>query len=188
MQKLYCYVDESGQDTKGEFFLVSIIITEKEFKDKIEHILFNIERETGKRKTKWRPTPLKRKIKYLENVLCVNELKGSIFYDIYKNNQEEYIKLTGESVAMAIKIKAEKNYSSTILIDGLNPAEQRKVVKIFRARRIHYKKVKGVRDQSNSIIRLADAMAGFIRDYKEGKIYAKKIFVRFRNRGFVKEI
>jgi len=27
MQKLYCYVDESGQDTEGEISFVSIVIT-----------------------------------------------------------------------------------------------------------------------------------------------------------------
>ena len=30
MKKLYCYVDESGQDTKGGFFVVSIVVLEKE--------------------------------------------------------------------------------------------------------------------------------------------------------------
>jgi hypothetical protein len=27
-QKLYCYVDETGQDTLGQFFIVSVVITE----------------------------------------------------------------------------------------------------------------------------------------------------------------
>lgn len=29
-QKLYCYVDENGQDTKGDIFIVSIVVTGKE--------------------------------------------------------------------------------------------------------------------------------------------------------------
>ena len=30
MQKLYCYVDETGQNTEGDLFVVSIVLTEKE--------------------------------------------------------------------------------------------------------------------------------------------------------------
>ncbi len=29
-QKLYCYVDETGQDTEGHLFLVSVVVTEQE--------------------------------------------------------------------------------------------------------------------------------------------------------------
>lgn len=29
-QKLYCYVDETGQDTKGKLFIVVAIVIEKE--------------------------------------------------------------------------------------------------------------------------------------------------------------
>jgi hypothetical protein len=141
-----------------------------------------------KKKAKWRPTPLKRKKEYLESVLLVNDLEGCIFYDVYENNQQAYIELTGESTARAIKTKAEKEYSAIIIIDGLKPAEQKKMIKIFRAHRIHYRKVKGARDQSNAIIRLADAMAGFIRDYKEGKQYATDIFIQFRSKKFIKKI
>jgi hypothetical protein len=30
MTKLYCYLDETGQDTEGDLFLVSVVITEQE--------------------------------------------------------------------------------------------------------------------------------------------------------------
>jgi hypothetical protein len=32
MRKLYCYVDESGQDTEGKIFVVSIVITEDQLR------------------------------------------------------------------------------------------------------------------------------------------------------------
>ena len=37
-QKLYAYVDESGQDTLGELFLVSVVVT-GEARDKPRHNL-----------------------------------------------------------------------------------------------------------------------------------------------------
>jgi len=30
VKKLYCYIDETGQDTLGKIFIVSVIITESE--------------------------------------------------------------------------------------------------------------------------------------------------------------
>lgn len=51
-KKLYCYVDETGQDTKGEIFVVSVIVAQKD-RDEIMELLETIEQETGKKATKW---------------------------------------------------------------------------------------------------------------------------------------
>ena len=48
-RKLYCYVDETGQDTKGKLFIVSVIIT-KEDRDEINKFLQEIETKRGKDK------------------------------------------------------------------------------------------------------------------------------------------
>ena len=37
-KKLYCYVDETGQDTKGRFFLVAIVITGEEREELIKEL------------------------------------------------------------------------------------------------------------------------------------------------------
>lgn len=49
MQKIYCYVDETGQDTKGELFLVSVVIAKDE-RDNLIEKLEEIERSTRKRR------------------------------------------------------------------------------------------------------------------------------------------
>jgi hypothetical protein len=46
-QKLYAYVDESGQDTLGELFLVSVVVT-GEARDGLRKKLRTIERVSGK--------------------------------------------------------------------------------------------------------------------------------------------
>ncbi len=51
-QKLYAYVDESGQDTEGEKFLVSVVVLEKE-RDKLRSALRAIEKQSGKGLKKW---------------------------------------------------------------------------------------------------------------------------------------
>jgi len=44
-QKLYCYVDETGQDTKGELFIVSVVVVGWD-RDALAEQLEMIERET----------------------------------------------------------------------------------------------------------------------------------------------
>ncbi len=43
-KKLYCYADETGQDTKGAFFLVAVVITPKASVAAIKKQLEEIER------------------------------------------------------------------------------------------------------------------------------------------------
>lgn len=50
-QHLYAYVDESGQDTKGEIFLVSVVIVSTQ-RDKLRRRLQKIEEDTRKRSKK----------------------------------------------------------------------------------------------------------------------------------------
>lgn len=52
MLKLYCYVDESGQDTEGRLFIVGGVITTQE-RDELTALCEQIERNVGKR-NKWR--------------------------------------------------------------------------------------------------------------------------------------
>ena len=47
MQKLYCYVDETGQNTKGRLFIVSVIVTEGE-REELARQLEEIEKASKK--------------------------------------------------------------------------------------------------------------------------------------------
>jgi len=37
-------------------------------------------------------------------------------------------------------------------------------------------KVRGIKEESDALIRLADALAGFVRDYLEGEPYAQELY------------
>lgn len=52
---------------------------------------------------------------------------------------------------------------------------------------IRTRKVRGVRDEGDCFVRLADAMAGFIRDAREGKPYTDILFPKAKERGFIHE-
>jgi len=44
--KFYCYADETGIETGGRFFLVSVVLVEQSSADEIEKALEDIERKT----------------------------------------------------------------------------------------------------------------------------------------------
>ncbi len=74
-EKLYCYVDETGQDTKGAIFIVAAIISDGE-QSVLEKFLLGCEKASGKGIKKWTHTPsqvvpemLKREIKTSSELL-----------------------------------------------------------------------------------------------------------------------
>ena len=166
MEKLYAYVDETGQDTEGKFFLVAVIIVGNE-RDGLLTDLENIERQSRKGIQSWRQTNLDRRVTYIDRVLADARLEGAIFYSIYLDTQD-YQAVTNETIRRALDTQApERRYKVTVIIDGLYRDAMRGVAVDLRHAGIPVKKVRSSRDQTNALGRLADAMAGFIRDGEE---------------------
>lgn len=165
-KKLYCYVDETGQDTKGELFLVSIVITENDY-EVLEKILDEIERKSQKGKDKWSGSSIKRRLAYLELIIDNKQFRDKIRYAHY-HDSKAYQELTIQATAKAILERANDNYEATVLIDGLGRTERWVVASGLRRLHVKVRKVRGMNDQSSSIMRLADTMAGFIRSCIEG--------------------
>ena len=187
LNKLYCYVDETGQDTEGVFFLVVVVIKNFEEVSFIENKLKKIEKITEKRKSKWKKTPNPIRIKYLRELNQVRELSNSIFFANYQSSKE-YPRLTSLTIAKAILSRKNKNYAVTIIIDGLNIKEKEIVRLELKRLNIKYRKIRGMKDEQNIFLRLADNMAGFIRDSKEGKSYTKEFLRVFKDKKIITEI
>lgn len=186
-QKIYCYVDETGQDTLGRFFLVAIVITGEEREGMLRKLEV-IEKETRKGITKWKKTSLQRRIAYMEkiigNKLFFNKINYADFY-----GRKDYQELTIIATAKAIISAAPTiNYEASVYIDALGKKERVEVAAGLRQRKIKIKKVRGISDESNSLIRLADAMAGFLRDYLEGAQEMAVVYKKAVKVGLVKKI
>ena len=67
-QKLYCYVDESGQDTEGRFFLVAVVIS-GDGRDELQQRLEEIEHRTRKGRAKWHRSGFSRRLDYIRSIL-----------------------------------------------------------------------------------------------------------------------
>lgn len=186
-QKLYCYVDESGQDTQGEFFIVSVVVTDRK-RDRIVELCERIERETRKGRVKWIKANHAKRVEYIRRVLQEPTLKGKLNVAIYRNSKE-YLPLTVLTIARAIVANAQAEYKATILIDGLPHSKERWVGSELRHLHIQVRKVRGLRkDENDALIRLADALCGFVRAGIEGNPELEELYERGKQTGFLREL
>jgi hypothetical protein len=185
MKKLYCYVDESGQDAKGKFFVVSLVIVEDE-RDSILSELENIELKSGKKRIKWHRARPKFRDHYIDALAVSDLLKNKIYFDTFTNSKQ-YIKMTSYATARAIIKKShEQKYTVSVYVDGFKRQEVVLFSRILSELNIKRRKVMGVkRDENNAFIRLADAVCGLIRDAEDGNESAKHALKRLTKKGIV---
>jgi hypothetical protein len=183
--KLYAYVDESGQDTEGRFFVVSVVLFGTE-RDTVLTRLEALEVRSRKGRVKWRRARYAFRQDYIAGLLDMPLLTESIFVTTF-HHARNYFALTVESTARAIAAKTRGHaYRVTIFVDGLTRPERATFTSSLRARGIARKKVRGVRDErSNAGVRLADALCELIQDAEEGEPWAMAAFERLRQRGVV---
>lgn len=166
-QKLYCYVDETGQHTKGKFFLVAVVVVKAEDRESHKQALLSIERRTGKRSPKWTRTRKVDGREYLRQVIQAG-LGHRIRYALYWNTTE-YDRLTSQTIAATLSEYSSEGYGATILVDGLAKSLQSKVATALRRLGVNVRKVRGVADDREPYIRLADAVAGLVRNARVEK-------------------
>ena len=78
-RRLYCYVDETGQDTRSKSFIVVTVIVISDT-NRTRRLLKNIEEISGKVQHKWTKTTVTRRVSYCQNVIDRPEFVGTIFY------------------------------------------------------------------------------------------------------------
>lgn len=187
IKKLYCYVDETGQDTHGEFFLVAVVIVGSN-REEVRALLRRIEHASGKGIKKWTKATRKQRQAYMESVIQIAEFREKLFYAHFEGTTD-YLPCVLHTVAQAVTtVAADQSYRVTVLIDGLGKSERHKVGAGLRQLKVKVKKVRGLRDESDAFIRLADATAGFVRDYLEGQAYVKQLYQKAVARGVMQEV
>jgi len=187
-KKLYAYVDESGQDTKGLIFIVSVLILEKE-REEISKELEKIENDSGKKNMKWNKSRHEFRKAYIEKLFKMEKIKGRIFFDIFSDTKK-YIELTSYATAKAILKKSGNNeYKVTIFVDGFKKKEIDIFSRGLRDLKIRTKKIRGVKkDENNAFIRLVDAICGLIRDSQDKNEWADKTLQKLKTKKLVSEL
>jgi hypothetical protein len=185
--KLYCYVDETGQDTLGAFFIVSVVISGSE-RDMLVSRLEQIERSSAKGKIKWMKVRGRTRLDYIRGVLTTSAFKGKLYFSLYRGTKA-YMALTVLSTARAILAAAPGHSGTTVYVDGLPKARLRWFGTELRRLSVRNSKVVGVRrEEADSLMCLADAMAGFVRLALSGRDpEATALLDRAKNEGYVRE-
>lgn len=184
-QKRYdLYIDESGQDTRGEMFVVAVVAVEncEEFK---QHCV-SLEKSSGKDKVKWRTSHKKRRLDYLGSIMLHSSThKFKLFYSVYRK-KTDYDSLTIDGIASAIRRLRPQGSDVYVHVDGL-PKSKRHVYKTrLRQLSCPVKKVTTVKDENEPIIRLADALAGAtaLLEKREND-ELRKMFSKAREKGIL---
>ena len=186
MQKLYCYVDETGQDTEGRFFLVAVVILVND-RENFRFKLRKAEEESGKGTKKWMKATHKQHEQYIKQIISDSAFSGAIFYTQYDNTRN-YVDLTILATAKAILGKAKSPYTAIVFVDGLGRSERHRFAAGLRKLKVNVKKVRGIREQSDEFARLADAVAGFVRDGLDGGEAIQKLRQIAKRNSIIKEV
>ncbi len=186
MTKLYCYVDETGQDTAGQLFIVGAVVVGRE-REQIRALLHRIERTSGKDK-KWAHSRVTRREAYLSALFSAHPIGLRLFYTRFTDTTD-YLTCIAHTIARALAETSEgQPYRATVLVDGLNKKEQHRLGTALRRLGVSVEKVRGLRDEADEFIRLADATAGFARDHSERQSYSIRLYEEAATSEFITEV
>jgi hypothetical protein len=171
-QKLYAFVDESGQDTLGELFVVAAVLTGEDH-ERVRQSLERLERASGKGRRKWVKSTPRQRLAYLTAILPLPALHGRLFAAHFTGTTT-YLPCVLSTITRAVTAGAAGQPArATVLIDGLQITLRQEIAAALRAQfhphQIRLEKVRGLDDQSDALMRLADALAGFARHALEGR-------------------
>ena len=187
-QKLYCYVDETGQDTKGKLFIVSLVVTGSE-KDELENKLIKLENTSGKRAKKWQKARKKERLAYITGIIDSHNFRNKLFYQYFDEVGTKYYYFTIFSIANLFTGKSQFAGSQVIItIDAIDKRTQRIASAELRRFGIKTDLVRGKNDQSSALLRLADSTAGFVRDGIEKHPDYVKLYNKAKRENIIQQI
>jgi len=176
--KLYCYVDESGQHTRGKLFVVAVVILVGD-RAAPGAAIAAAEGASGKGKVKWAKADHERRRRFVELIAREGDLRHALYGKVFRGAGRRYQSLIALTVAEALHLHARHHgfaeYKATVIIDGLTRTEERAVGGELRRLGTRTRKVRGARDENEVAIRLADALAGLLRAAEGGDGTARRL-------------
>ena len=84
-EKIYCFVDETGQDTGGRLFFVSVVVVGEDRQDLVT-FLEECEVSSGRRRgQKWMKSTHPQRLAFLRLAFDPARLRGALFYQEYRD-------------------------------------------------------------------------------------------------------
>ncbi len=201
MKQLYCYVDESGQDTQAKpgyevFFIVSVVVTLENYQE-LESLCLRYERESQKG-LKWSKSKRERRYHFIGLIFADQHFRETLRFTIHQSTEFEpainYDDATVTTIRRTIEISAGRlglrfdEFTADNFVDGISKAKQRVYKELLKGWHCQVRRVHRARDESYVLIRLADALAGLVREAQEGDEEARRLLTHARRHGIVLEI
>ena len=165
-RKLYIYLDETGQDTQGRFFLVALVVVEAE-REPVRTLLHTMEQLSHKGRQKWSKLTRKKKLAYVTTLLA--HPRTCSLYVVTFYNTVAYLASTGAALAQVLARYAGADKTEVvILIDGLPKSLQHQISRYIKIPQIAVKRIRGLTDEEDEFIRLADSLCGIAREARAG--------------------
>lgn len=176
VSRLFCYVDESGLDARSRLLVVAVIIAGEE-RDLLRQVCERVEIESGKGRVKWSWAAPEKRLAYVGSMLTEPILRGKAWYETHPL-PKHYLNLTVHTIARALESTGAQEYRATVLIDGLPAAQEHVVGRQLHRMGVRTRKVRGIRDEGDALIRLADALCGLVRGATEGNKEMSRVLER----------
>jgi hypothetical protein len=186
-KKLYCYVDETGQDTGSDVFIV-VAVLDFGGQDLVRRELSNIEEATKVHKRKWFNFRSPAKEEFLRTCTEKELPKGGTHYGAFKKPTDYFLPML-EVVERAIKRSTRNHpYRAIVYVDGIDKKKAKELTGELRTKGITLSYVRSARDESEPLLRLADRWAGCIRSGIEGSGSNLKLTSKAEKEGYLQKV
>ena len=186
-KRIEFYVDESGQDTRGKFFVVACVAVKNS--DELRQHCESLEKTSGKGGKKWAEAERTRRLVYLRTaILDASSFGVTVFYSVFRKTTD-YDGATIEGIARAMRRLSTRNSSVFVYVDALGNKKAREYGTRLRKLGCSLKRVRGCSDENEPLIRLADAVAGAAAELiKYGSEDLGEIFSQAKQQGTIVEL
>lgn len=185
-EKLYVYVDESGQDATSRFFVVVAVISREE-QENFRQELLRIEDLSGTGRKKWHKLRRENRARYLSLALDHKIATGSIFVASYIKPIPFFFPMIF-LLEKAIKSVVKNPYRARIFVDGIDKQKAKELTNALRASGISLDGVRGKRDESEPGIRLADMWAGCMHSALLHETEAENLIKRAKKENYLYDL
>lgn len=186
-KRIEFYVDESGQDTRGKFFIVAGVAVKNS--DELRQHCESLEKTSGKGGKKWAGAERTRRLAYLRTAISdASSFGATVFYCVFRKTTD-YDGATIEGIARAMRRLSTRNSSVFVYVDALGGEKGREYGTRLRKLGCSLKRVRGRADENEPLIRLADAVAGAAAEWlKYDSEDLGEIFSQAKQQGTVVEL
>lgn len=185
-KKLYCFVDETGQDAGSQLFIVAAVIAWDDAQA-LRSSLMEMEKQLKVGSKKWHKLRPASRMEFINAFLREKYPNLKIYFGRFKKPTLYYFP-TLEVVEKALG-SFTKPIEAVVSIDGLDSISAKKMTNALRSKHLQLNLVKGWRDESEVLIRLADRWAGCLRQaFIDHNQDCKDLVLRAEKKGILKEI